>query len=126
MLDNKIDEIKSDKKEQILSILGAYVDETNRIDISKFRAENASEYSLIPHYFGGVNKLINDQGWIKVIKTYANGNKATLRDQLAYDMLKDLRKDKTLEEIAKTYNVSRAGINQLFKALEGNINEDAE
>ena len=40
------------------------------------------------------------------------------RDALAYKMLLLLRQTKTLEQIAREFNVTRPAVNQLFKALE--------
>lgn len=116
-----------DKKKQLHDLMKKYVDNNNCINISKFRQDNPSEYALLPHYFGSVNQAIEEYGWVKVIKTKGKeGNRVTLRNQLAYDMLKQMRKNKTLEDIAQTYGVTRPAINQLFKALEASMKAELE
>jgi hypothetical protein len=117
-----------DKKEMLKGLMKRYVDEHGCMDITKFRTENASEYALLPHYFGGIDKAIEQCGWVKkALATNKKGNKKVkLRDQLAYDMLVELRKTKTLEQIAQRYGVTRPGINQLFKALTATIEGVAE
>lgn len=111
-----------DKRAALVDLMKNYVNEQGSIDITKFRLENPTEYALLPHYFGGVNSAIDQCGWIKVVKTKGRqGSRATLRNQLAYDMIKDLRKKNTLEVIGNKYGVSRAAINQLFKALESEV-----
>jgi hypothetical protein len=118
------------KKQEILKLLQRYVDINNCIDISSFHKENPKEYSLLPHYFGSVNTAINENGWIKITKPQKGEKKLSLRDMLALDMLNLLRKGgkiekSTLEEIGKKYNASRAGINQLHKALN-NYSKDVD
>ena len=116
-----------DKKEMLKGLMKKYVDEHGCMDITKFRNENANEYALLPHYFGGIDKAIEQCGWVKkVLAKGKKGTKVKLRDQLAYDMLVELRKTKTLEQIAQRYGVTRPGINQLFKALEATIEGAAE
>jgi hypothetical protein len=105
---------KEDKKQEIKSIVMNYA--TNGIfDITKFREENSKIYATIPYYFGSIDKMLTEFDLIKVQKTK---NKVTIRNRLAYDHLKELRKKYTLEQIAKQYGVSRALINQQYQALE--------
>ena len=108
------------KKEHIIKSMEAYVDANNRIDITKFRLENSSDYSLLSHYFGSVNAAIESCGWIKLQKSKSStkGSTMILRDKLAYDMLSNLRKKHTFEEIAQMYNVTKPAISQLYKALQ--------
>lgn len=114
----------NDKKQTLYELMKKYVDQNNCIDISTFRRENPNEYSLLPHYFGGINQAIEYFGWVKISKVKSkNGEKLTLRNKLAYDMLKKLREDNTLESIANKYGVTRPAINQLYKALEANSGE---
>jgi predicted XRE-type DNA-binding protein len=113
-----------DRKQQLVNLMSNYVDENNCIDISRFRTENPDEYALLPHYFGTVNNAVESNGWVKIIKTTGKeGQRVTLRNQLAYDMLLELRKNETLEQIAQKYGVTRPAVNQLFKALKSTINQ---
>lgn len=114
-----------DKKKQLEMLMKKYVDKNNCIDIAKFRQDNPNDYALLSHYFGSVNQAIENNGWVKVQKTSSKtGKKVTLRNQLAYEAIKNMRKDSTLEQIATKYGVTRAAINQLFHALESTIEDE--
>lgn len=110
------------KKQQIIDTIKQYT-ENQIFDIATFRKENPKLYASLPYYFGGVNSLLEELGLVKVQKSQQK-NKVTLRNRLAYDMLVELRKDNTLEQIANKYDVSRASINQLYQALELSIKVD--
>ena len=123
------------KESELLNLMSKYVDNSDTIDISKFRLENRAEYTLLPYYFGGVNAAIERGGWVKISKTKdykfhrgrwsrSGSEIATLQSRLAYDMIKTLRNQNTLEEIGDHYKVSRAAINQLYKALKSKIDPD--
>lgn len=112
------------KKEQLQELMKQYVDSNNCIDISEFRKNHPNEYALLPHYFGGINEAIEQNGWINISKTNnKKGETVTLRNQLAYHMLKNLRKEKTLQQIADEFHCSRPAINQLYHALDAQINK---
>ncbi|MFW6242997.1 MAG: hypothetical protein ACOC2W_02465 [bacterium] len=116
--------MRSDRKEQLTKLMKKYV-EGNRIDIVSFRKDNPSEYSLLSHYFGSVSDAISKNGWVKVSKRKKNG-KVTLRDTLAFEMLKKLKEDdhKTYEEIAQDKGVTRPAVSQLYQALKAEIEEN--
>ena len=107
------------KKQQIIETVKEYT-ETGIFDITTFRKENPKLYASLPYYFGGINSLLDELGLVKIQKSQQK-NKVTLRNRLAYDMLVELRKTNTLEQIATKYDVSRASINQLYQALELSI-----
>lgn len=110
---------KDDKKQQIINSVMQYVD-NGVFDVSEFRKVNPKLYAALPYYFGGINSLLDQLGLVKVQKSQQK-NKVTLRNRLAYDMLVELRKTQTLEQIANKYDVSRALINQLYQALDLSI-----
>lgn len=107
---------KDSKKQQIIEAVNKYVND-DILDITEFRKNNPEIYATLPYYFGGVNKMLDELGLIKVQKSQQK-NKMTLRNRLAYDMLTELRKGHTLEQIANKYDVTRALINQLYQALD--------
>ena len=108
--------INNNKKDEIINIVMQYVDD-GVLNITKFRKERPKTYAALPYYFGGINSLVEQLGLVKVQKSQQK-NKVTLRNHLAYDMLIELRKTNTLEQIAAKYNVSRALVNQLYQALD--------
>ena len=115
----------TDKKTQLIELMKNYVNEQGSIDITNFRLENPTEYALLPHYFGTINNAIEQNNWIKVVKTNGQtGPRTRLRDQLAFYALKELRKKNTLDQIGERFgNVSRAAVGQLYKALEKEIDD---
>ena len=113
---------KDEKREELIKVMSKYVDSDNCFDVTKFRLENSSEYSLIPHYFGGINKAIDELGWVKVIKRNGkNGETATFKDLLAFKMLEELRKNNTLDEIAEQFGVTKSLVRQLHLSLKKNV-----
>ena len=114
----------SDKRQQLTELMSPYVNEIGIIDITKFRAEHPTDYALLPHYFGTVKNAIEYCGWVKVNKTIGkHGEKITLRDQLAFHALRQLRKQYTLDQIGDMFGgSSRAAVGQLYKALECELN----
>jgi coproporphyrinogen III oxidase-like Fe-S oxidoreductase len=110
-----------DKKIELRKEMEPYVDDHRCIDISKFRKENPKIYALLPHYYGSVSEAIEENGWVKVGRR--EGQTPTLKNQLAYEMLKELREKQgvTLQKIAEKHGVSRAAINQLYQALKSTI-----
>lgn len=118
---------KDDKKEELVKLMSQYVDEDKCFDVTQFRQDHSSEYSLLPHYFGGVNKAIDELGWVKVIKrTGKNGETATFKDVLAYKMLEQLRDEYTLDEIAKQFGVTKSLVRQLHLSLKKVIDIEKE
>ena len=112
----------NNKKQQIIDVIMKYT-ENGIFDITEFRKNNPKLYAALPYYFGGVNSLLEELDLVKVQKSQQK-NRVTLRNRLAYDMLVELRKSNTLEQIATKYDVSRASINQLYQALELSIKVD--
>lgn len=111
--------VNVNKKEELIKLMSQYVDEDKCFDITRFRQNHSSEYSLLPHYFGGVNKAIDELGWIKVIKRNGkNGETATFKDVLAYKMLEQLRDEHSLCEIAKQFGVTKSLVRQLHLSLK--------
>lgn len=110
---------KENKKQKIIESVNEFV-KNGVIDMTKFRNDYPSIYATLPYYFGGVNKMLDELGLVKIQRS-PQKNKMTLRNRLAYDMLVELRKTNTLEQIAARYDVSRALVNQLHKALESSI-----
>ena len=109
---------KEIKKEQLKSLMKETV--TNNIfDVNAFREKHSTEYATLPYYFGSVNSAIEQNGWIKSAKVKTKT--VTLRNMLAYYALSNLREEKTLEEIAKEFGVTRTAVNQLFNALKEEI-----
>lgn len=110
------------KKQQIIDTVKNYTD-NNILDITKFRQENPKLYASLPYYFGGINGLLDELGLVRVQKSKQK-NKVTLRNRLAYDMISELRKNNTYEQIAERYGVSRASVSQLFQALDLSIKSE--
>lgn len=110
----------TDKRTHLTDLMKKYVNEQGSIDITAFRLENPTEYALLPHYFGTINNAIEQNGWVKVVKTKGQqGPRARLRDQLALYALRELRKKHTLDQIGEKFGgVTRAAVGQLYKALE--------
>lgn len=106
---------KQSRQDEIKETIMKYA-ENNVLNISEFRKNNPKMYATIPYYFGTIDSLLNEMGLVKTQKQAKN--KVTLRNRLAYDHLLYLRSKYTMEEIAETYNVSRALINQQIQALE--------
>lgn len=107
---------KQKKKDEIKEVILKYVKD-GVLDISKFRKENKSIYSTISYYYGSINNMLDELNLIKVQKI-KNKSNVTFRNRLAYDMLCELRKEHTMEQIAKMYGVSRALVNQLHQSLD--------
>jgi hypothetical protein len=120
-MNNNNDSKELKTKERIVLLLIKSMDENKCIDIGKFRKEHSSEYALLNHYFGSVDEAVNVVGGVKITTTQT---KVKLRDRLAYDMITFLRKDNSLEQIAKKYHVTRSGINQLYHHLSVIVNRD--
>lgn len=115
----------NDKKNMIKEKMEEYVDSNNCIDITAFRKENPSEYALLPHYFGGVNQAIEEFGWIKIQKNKTeSGSKVTLKNRLAYEAIKEMKKNHTFEEIGNMMGVSRMAVSQLYRVLEAEIKKE--
>ena len=109
---------KVNKKENLKSLMKSFVS-NNIFDVNSFREKYPTEYAMLPYYFGSINSAIEQNGWIKTSKIKTKS--VTLRNQLAYKALLELRKDNTFEEIAKQYGVSKAAVSQLFSALKNEI-----
>lgn len=107
---------KENKKQELIQEINKYV-ENSIFDISKFRLEKPKLYATLPYYFGSIDKMLAQLGLVKIQKSQSK-NKVTLRNRLAYDYLKQLRENYTLEQISKKYDCSRSLINQQYQALE--------
>ena len=108
-------------KVRIYEKMKPFIDENKCIDISAFRKAYPSMYSILPHYFGSVDKALLELGLVKVNITVqkATPKGLSLRDKLAFDMLNQLRlveKD-SLQSIADRYGVTKPLVAQLHKAL---------
>ena len=106
------------KKEYLKSLMKEFVS-NNIFDVNAFREKYPTEYAMLPYYFGSITFAIEQNGWIKSAKIKTKP--ATLRNQLAYLALNNLREDKTFEEIAKEFGVTKAAVSQLFAALKEEI-----
>ncbi|MNV54170.1 hypothetical protein D3C71_1463440 [compost metagenome] len=110
------------KKHEIIGLLSQYRDENGNVDMTKFREDQSSAYTRIPYYFGSVENALQQLHLVASGNSIGKGsptNRLTLRNELAYDRLVDLRKNHTLEEIGTMYGgVSRAHVNQLFQSLD--------
>lgn len=120
------------KRQDIVELAKKYLDKNGNIDMTKFRKEQSSAYSRLAYYFNGVNGLLeaitpfsreeNEQEEeYEVKKATGRGcpiNAQSVRNELAYDMLKLLRKNHTFHEIGEIYGVSRAHVHQLEQVLQ--------
>lgn len=115
--------MKHDKKAELKAALEKYVVD-NEINLSEFRAKHPKEYSLIPHYFGSISEALRENGWIKINRVRRDGTLVpTLKDQLAFYALNELRKEHTFGDIGKAFGgTTRMCVRQLYVALEKNIN----
>ena len=113
------------KRKELENLIVSYSD-NNSFDITKFRQENPKEYRLIPHYFGSINKAMEELNLVKLVTgTVKEGNKLTLKDALAYDHIKSLRDNgKTFEEISKQYGVSKMLVNRMFTVLDDKVKDN--
>ncbi len=113
---------KDQKKKELINLIMEYTND-NGFDITKFRKENKKEYSLIPHYFGSINEAMNELHLVKVVTgTIKEGNKLTLKDNLAYQQIKLLRDNgKTFEEIANQFGVSKMLVSRMYSVLQDKI-----
>lgn len=114
------------KKQEIIGIMLKYKDEFGNIDLSRLRKEDSKTYNKITYYFGSIDEALAESGFqsSKDGSQVANGaplNRKTLRNELAYDMLVQLRKEHTLEEIAQKYDCTRAHVNQLLQSLRMSV-----
>lgn len=98
-----------------LMYLRECMDDKGTLNITKFRNLHRPEYSKLSTYFGSVDDAMAAVGAIKVTSQKTT---PTLVQQLAYAYLQKESKIKHVAEIAREFNVSRAGMNQLFKRLE--------
>lgn len=124
------------KRQEIVKAMLKYKDESGNIDTTMFRKEESNTYNLISYYFGSLDNALsaaasyNGEEVIAVVDSgteVAKGapvNRKTLRNELAYDMLVELKSKHTLEQIATRYGCSRMHVSQLFKSLENSIGAD--
>ena len=113
--------MKNNKKETLSNFILKHSD-NGKINLTEFRKNFPSEYASIAHYFGNINSMLNELNLIKITKH--NNDHVILRDKLAFEMLKQLRKNYTLEEIGKIYGVTKPLINQLYNNLEIKIKSE--
>ena len=76
------------------------------------------------HEEDDVNQEENDHVEDEVKRSTGRGcpiNAQSVRNELAYDMLRLMRKNMTFQEIGDIYGVSRAHIHQLVQILERNL-----
>lgn len=116
---------REQKKSEIIAVMKEYKDSHGNIDLTKLRQDMPKVYARIPYYFGNIDQaLIEANGGT----SGAPVNRLTLRNQLAYDMLKYMREEKrmTLEEIGQKYGVTRAHVNQLYQSLGKTFGDEQE
>ena len=111
-----------DKRKEYLSNTILKNSNNGKINLTEFRKNFPSEYANIAYYFGNINSMLSELNLIKITKH--NNERVILRDKLAFEMLKQLRKNYTLEEIGKMYGVTKPLINQLFNNLEIKIRSE--
>jgi hypothetical protein len=123
---------REQKKNEIKEVMKRYQDEHGNVDLTKLRLEEPKVYRKIPYYFKSIDNALAEFNGVAAVSPIPNKggsiNRLTLRNQLAWDMLKELREKHTLEEISSRYGVSRAHVNQLYQALSKSIgaNENEE
>jgi hypothetical protein len=106
------------RKEQIVQLVRSCINSDGIIDMGEFRRNYKKEYSLINHYFGSVSNLLNLARATKTVQVNNDKGNITLRNQLALDMIENLRDSGySFEDIAKTYNVTRTAVNNLYHML---------
>ncbi|AEO93825.1 gp580 [Bacillus phage G] len=114
------------RRQEILEVMGKYKDEFGNIDLSRLRKEDNKTYNKISYYFGSIDEALIACGSQNTEEERgadkgAPVNRKTLRNELAFDMLTQLREKYTLEEIAQSYGCSRAHVNQLFQSLAKSV-----
>jgi len=128
-------EKREQKKQEIIEEMMKFKDEYGNIDLTRLRKENDKLYNRISYYFKGMDNALMAAGATgkggsnsSEPATGAPVNRKTLRNELAYDMLVQLREKHTLEDIAQRYGCSRAHVNQLFQSLSKTVGatEDQE
>lgn len=115
-------------KKQIKEVVRKYTTEDKFVDMSRLRKEDTATYRKIPHYFGSITGMLDELGLQSLNKRHTGGSleKPSLRNQLAYDMIVELLKTKSIEQIAHQYGYSRMHVNQLFNSLKIAVNKDEE
>lgn len=118
----KVKKSREEKRRELVDLIMLYTND-NSFDITRFRKENKKEYSLIPHYFGSINEAMNELHLVKLVTgTVKEGNKLTLKDNLAYQQIKYLRdKGLTFEEIAKQFGVSKMLVSRMYSVLQDKL-----
>ena len=111
-----------DKRKEYLSNTILKNSNNGKINLTEFRKNFPSEYANIAYYFGNINSMLSELNLTKITKH--NNERVILRDKLAFEMLKQLRRNYTLEEIGKMYNVTKPLVNQLFNSLEIKIRSE--
>ena len=87
------------------------------LNITTFRNLHKKEYGKLGSYFGSVSNALEEAG---IIKVTSQKTSPTLIMKLAYNMIKEQNKDKSLAKIAADYQVSRAALSSLYQRL-GNV-----
>lgn len=107
------------RKNELANLMKKYT-KNDCFDISAFRQQHNKEYMLIPHYFGSVNKAMEELNMVKLTNgIIKEGKPLTLRDSLAYDRILELRNQGyTYEDISKQYGVSKVLVSKLHKVLD--------
>ena len=111
-----------DKRKECLSNTILQNSNNGKINLTEFRKNFPSEYASIAYYFGNINSMLSEINITKITKH--NNERVIRRDKLAFEMWKRLRKNYTLEEIGKMYNVTKPLVNQLFNSLEIKIRSE--
>lgn len=112
-----VDKKKVNKKELILNKLKKYTNSEGLVDMAKFRIESPKEYNLLYHYFGSIDKAIEEAGLMKVSLS-SKKNTMSVKNQLAYDMFKYFFRHKTnISTIRNKFKCSDSDIENLFKSL---------
>lgn len=123
------EEKKQQRRNEIIEVAETYRDSKGNIDLSKLRNEKPKVYSKIPYYFNNIDEFLVNMNSDRSEDNNAAGtslNRAVVRNELAFDMLKYLRYEKkmSLDEIGKKYDVSKMYISRLFRDLEKVFGDD--
>lgn len=112
---------KEEGKRRALEYLKQCIDTNGTLNITNFRNLHRAEYGKLASYFGSVDNAVAEAGAIKIT---TQKNTPTVMQRLAYDYICEQIKTKSIAELARKYNVSRATLNQLFKRLQNVIENE--
>lgn len=117
----------TDARQELKEVIMKYT-EDKVVDLSKMRKEDRASYSKISYYYGSIDGMLQELELESKNKKHTGGSleKPSVRNKLAYDMLNELLKDHTMEQIANIYGCSRMHVSQLLKSLKIAAGEDKE